>query len=395
MPSSFASVKNKFSASSTKLSSAFQHNRRLNPAETFTHPEWEYRNHELIKGIDTQERYNSILNKRLDQVSEKRPLPKSKTGLPSPKNRHYLDDGRKLRADAVCAFEVVLSYNRDKLGWGANRMLADCPLDYDATERTRWEDVSLKWAKEYFKNPVTGENNILSATVHYDEANPHIHLIVMPMNGAKLDQNKWLGGARAMAMLTAKYSKLMSKEFGLRMEHPESRAKHKDVTEMHSRHQELRNSVEPIKVSDFKSPEEAIEFANEVIKDLHSQMFRMEIDHTEALSKKDTEIANPNLYRQVEMKSLQNENRYLIEQNNELIRTFNESVESILKCQMEVEHTNDAHLKELALEELLSELMDIQMIRNEIETREKEEKEREKEKNKRKKNLLDTLSYER
>jgi hypothetical protein len=81
-------------------------------------------------------------------------------------------DAGCLRKDAVRALELVIS-----------------PPDQFKGELPTFFADSLQWAAKHFSAPV------LSAVVHYDEATPHAHVLILPlvagrMNGSDLAGNK-------------------------------------------------------------------------------------------------------------------------------------------------------------------------------------------------------------
>ena len=122
--------------------------------------------------------------------------------------------GRKVRKDAVLAIEVVLTYSS----------VANDGLDLEA-----WKKENVEWLKSYF-----GEDNIMSAVLHMDEAVPHIHAMVTPIDREsglpKFNAKKWLGGREKMMQMQDDYAKAMSK-FNLERGERATRAKHEDISE--------------------------------------------------------------------------------------------------------------------------------------------------------------------
>ncbi len=85
-----------------------------------------------------------------------------------------------LRKDAVLGLEVIFSLP-------ANHQLND--LDY-VTECT-------KWAADHFG----GIQNILSSDIHRDEAQPHCHILILPLLNGKMNGGKMMGHrAKLLAM---------------------------------------------------------------------------------------------------------------------------------------------------------------------------------------------------
>lgn len=79
-------------------------------------------------------------------------------------------DGRKRRKDAVLAYDIVLEFG------DADDIEAE-NIDVD-----EWEKRSLEWLRETFNIAGDGKNNVISAVCHKDEASPHIHSIVTPVD---------------------------------------------------------------------------------------------------------------------------------------------------------------------------------------------------------------------
>lgn len=73
-------------------------------------------------------------------------------------------DLNRPRKDAVRALEVVMSATPQ---WFQQATPKD---------RQEWLDQSLAWATDIF-----GEDNVLSAYLHDDEGNPHLHLLAVPL----------------------------------------------------------------------------------------------------------------------------------------------------------------------------------------------------------------------
>ncbi len=403
MASSYASIERTFKEGGSNWSKAYDHNYRLDGVE-YPFMEKQWMNHELIENVGDKD-FRERAFEKVDRITEtyspddkemKRLKNYAKTA------RRYKDGGRRLKASATMAFEAVLSYNRGRIGEGPNAKYEEIPLDYDMEERKRWEDVSLEWAKEYFKNPVTGENNIISATVHYDEISPHIHLIITPINGDKLDRDYWAGGGAKTAEFTHAYGDLMSKEFGLERPKKHSVAKNVAikktravVNEVVSDAERKITFIEPEKsetIEEYKNRwKEHVNEIKDVFSDMAASTWKMEADYKTKLANLETKIKDPELYNKREIESLKNTVSYLQsrldKERSELgerIRTLETFVYNVIKCQSmeEVQDQITELTKSINMnEELLNELL---RIEREADEREKEKEEQEKKKKKKK-----------
>jgi hypothetical protein len=107
----------------------------------------------------------------------------------------YAVPKRKLRKDHVQALEFIVSL----------------PVHSNVESHPFFTDV-LKWFKEVF-----GTKMVLSAVVHYDEAAPHMHILVLPIvdgcyeGGAPIDK-------RHLPDLIKRFAKEVGRRFGLGFE---------------------------------------------------------------------------------------------------------------------------------------------------------------------------------
>lgn len=72
-----------------------------------------------------------------------------------------------------------------------------------------WAKSSLEWAKDRW-----GSANILSATLHLDEATPHLHCLVLPMKDGKLRGRDLVGNRSTLSEMQDSYHRAVS-HFGL------------------------------------------------------------------------------------------------------------------------------------------------------------------------------------
>ncbi len=102
---------------------------------------------------------------------------------------------RAIRKDAITSQRYVLSGSSDVMN-KMNRL------------------TLMKWAKDSYDFFVDkyGEENIIRATVHCDEATPHMHLIVVPLTTeGKLSAKQFTGDKKKLKELHDNYSNKMSK----------------------------------------------------------------------------------------------------------------------------------------------------------------------------------------
>jgi hypothetical protein len=72
-----------------------------------------------------------------------------------------------------------------------------------------WAKTSLEWAKARW-----GADNILSATLHMDEATPHLHCLVLPMQNGKLRGRDMVGNRSTLSEMQDSYHRAVA-DFGL------------------------------------------------------------------------------------------------------------------------------------------------------------------------------------
>lgn len=161
------------------LKSRLSHNQRKGPQPRWVAPSGKHVTHSL-KGRKPVKIYNEII-KGLD---------------------------KKPRKDSVLALELVLSaspeYFRDNPDiWG----------EYDLDKSKAWADASAAWVAEYF-----GRENIVSVSWHLDEATPHAHVVIAPVDAEggkkRLNAKKWTGGPSAMRKMQDSYAQSVA-ELGI------------------------------------------------------------------------------------------------------------------------------------------------------------------------------------
>ena len=101
----------------------------------------------------------------------------------------------KLRKDAVRALEFVVSLAPGQC----------------ATERQFFADA-LSWLAERFG----GDENVLSADVHHDEASPHLHVLILPLVDGRMRGSEAVGGPSQLQKLQADFFEAVCISHGLK-----------------------------------------------------------------------------------------------------------------------------------------------------------------------------------
>lgn len=101
---------------------------------------------------------------------------------------------RKLRKDAVVAVEAVFS------------LPAGHPID-----QRQYFVQCLAWAEAQFG----GASNILSADIHHDEAQPHLHVLVLPLVNGRMVGSDMVGNLQALQAMQVQFFKDVAQMHGL------------------------------------------------------------------------------------------------------------------------------------------------------------------------------------
>ena len=91
-----------------------------------------------------------------------------------------------------------------------------------------WAMESIAWAEAKY-----GRENVVSAKLHRDEITPHLHLVVVPKVGGKLNARSFFGGREKLTKMQDSYAntmKRMSLERGVKG----SKAKHNDIKQFYA-----------------------------------------------------------------------------------------------------------------------------------------------------------------
>lgn len=182
---------------------------------------------------------------------------------------------KKIRSNAVYAFEVVTTFSRDQ----------DIDLD-------KWKENNVKWLRETFNaNPEKYGDNVLSVVYHADEpGNVHCHAIVIPVDDkGNLNARYYVRSRQKMVELQDSYGKLMKEEHNLDRGIHGSKARHQDI----KRYYAALNQILEKELPDFKEHESLMEYrarANEIYKDACLQIMGLE-DKNKRLEMEKEQIA--------------------------------------------------------------------------------------------------------
>lgn len=97
-----------------------------------------------------------------------------------------------LRKDAVLGLELICSLPKSK-EMASNEFFND----------------ALLWAKSYFNAP------ILSAVVHYDEAAPHCHILILPLVNGAMRGSKLMGYKGSLRGMNVDFQDKIGQRYGL------------------------------------------------------------------------------------------------------------------------------------------------------------------------------------
>lgn len=145
-------------------------------------------------------------------------------------------EGVKYRKDAVRTAHMVFSASPE---W----------FDTSTEEqRALWEEKTMEYVKDTF-----GEQNILYATVHYDEKTPHIHVCAVPLVDNKLNMKAIFNGKQGLAdNFHTKYNEYV-KDLGLQRGIAFSKANRTEIDEYEKM---LKNTLELINLNNEKFDEQ-------------------------------------------------------------------------------------------------------------------------------------------
>lgn len=125
----------------------------------------------------------------------------------------------KHRKDAVQCVEVLITASPEA-------MHAKTKAQQDA-----YFADSLDWLKSKF-----GEQNVIGASIHRDEATPHLAAYVVPVDpdSGRLNAKRWLGGSGKLSELQTDFAAGVGKAHGLERGTERSKATHKAVRQWYA-----------------------------------------------------------------------------------------------------------------------------------------------------------------
>jgi hypothetical protein len=149
--------------------------------------------------------------------------------------KHYQNLGLKIRKNGILATEFLLTaspefYRKDPNNYGA----------YKPNLTKAFNKRAIKFLEKTF-----GEKNIASIDIHYDEATPHIHAIIMPIYQGKLRMAHWSDGPQKMRKLQDDFYKEVQ-DLGLERGIKGSKATHLEIKKYYG---EIKNDALDTKVS--------------------------------------------------------------------------------------------------------------------------------------------------
>lgn len=97
-------------------------------------------------------------------------------------------------------------------------VLVCLPVGFDGDAMAFFSDA-LAWADEFFQVP------ILSAIVHFDEAAPHMHIIMLPIVDGKLNGRKVMGDMARIQAMQGDFSASVGSKYGMRRKTAQKRDK--------------------------------------------------------------------------------------------------------------------------------------------------------------------------
>ena len=120
-------------------------------------------------------------------------------------------DGVAMAArDAMREHGIVAPRKNATLGI---EIIVSLPADLDIDHQAYFRDA-MAWAQQHYRVP------LLSAILHNDESNPHLHLVLLPVRDGKLVGSELLGDRATMKTMQKDFHEQVGKRYGLRMPAP-------------------------------------------------------------------------------------------------------------------------------------------------------------------------------
>lgn len=150
--------------------------------------------------------------------------------------------GCKVRQNAVLAVEHVLTVSPEFLNFHKGEANGRPALVGGQADRERlagFRDRALEWIDERY-----GRENVVNAVLHLDEQTPHLHVVVVPIDGrGKLNCRSYLGGAEKMRAMQTEFAAKMA-PLGLQRGIEGSQAEHQAVKRFYGAVKELTPGLE-------------------------------------------------------------------------------------------------------------------------------------------------------
>ncbi|NJM97958.1 MAG: DUF3991 domain-containing protein [Phormidesmis sp. RL_2_1] len=157
-------------------------------------------------------------------------------------NRIGNNGGKKIRTSAdprqsaVLAFEMMLSASPEYFRPNAPSEAGE----WDLKKLKAWEALSAQWLKERYGD------NIVRATFHRDEATPHIHAVIVPLNEkGHINAKEYIGGRANLVALQDSYAEAM-KPLGLSRGIRGSQVRYEQVKEFYKSVKQIESLALPL-----------------------------------------------------------------------------------------------------------------------------------------------------
>lgn len=144
--------------------------------------------------------------------------------------------GQRIRSNAVFAVEMLLSASSEYFRPNA----PEAAGTYDKERLEAWVQASTKWLQERYGD------RIQKVTLHCDEATPHLHAVLVPLDDrGKLNCRQLFGGTRqTLRDLQSDYAKAV-KSLGIERGIGGSQGKHQKVAQFYALTQSNKKAILP------------------------------------------------------------------------------------------------------------------------------------------------------
>ena len=157
---------------------------------------------------------------------------KGKEGVLAKLNERLTGRG-KIRKNAVLVVEYLISATPKKL----NSM--------SKVEQTKFFQDSLTFISQKH-----GRDNILNASVHFDETTPHMHCTIVPIDEkGKLNARNFFGGREKMRELQSDFAEVVGKKYGLERGEIGSKSDHKTIKEFYGDIEKIKETKGEVKLT--------------------------------------------------------------------------------------------------------------------------------------------------